>query len=230
MSKSTDDPVALKTELRKALLSKWRSNTALDFSDSKVAIPNFRGATAAAERLASEAVFEKTRTILTGLEDVLQPLRTRAMTAHKTLVAFERLPNGPMQFLVLDPSTIPVSNYERASSGAGFPTFARRVAVSSIPNCDLIVCAALAVDAGGGRLGDGSGAFDLAYATLRELGKLSVKTTIATLVHRLQVLDKKVPMTKLDAPVDMILTQEDKLLTRSKHARPARVGGVDGGL
>jgi 5-formyltetrahydrofolate cyclo-ligase len=230
VSKAKEDPATLKAELRKALLAKWRSATALDFSDSKVGIPNFRGAQNAAERLANEAAFDKARTVLTGLEDVLQPLRTRAMTAHKTLVAFEKLATGPLQFLVLDPSTIPVSNYERASSGAGFPTFARRVAVSAIPNCDFAICAALAVDASGGRLGDGSGVFDLAYATLRELGKLSVKTQIATLVHRIQVLEAKIPMTKLDAPVDLIFTHEDRLLTRTKHARPAKVGGADGGL
>jgi putative tricarboxylic transport membrane protein len=53
---------------------------------------------------------------------------------------------------------------------------------------------------------------------------------IATLVHRVQMLEGGVPMTKLDTPVDLILTPEDRLLTRTKHSRPAKVGGGDGGF
>ncbi len=230
MKNAPADPSAKKTELRKSLQKRWRSEAALDFSDSKIAVPNFRGADKAAERLSNEASFEKARALLTSLDDALLPLRTRAMSAHKTLVAYEKLSTGPLQFLVLDPSTIPVSNYERAASRGGFPTFARRVAVSAIPTCEIVVCGAFAVDASGGRLGDGSGDFDLAYATLRELGKISVKAMIATLVHRVQMLEGGVPMTKLDTPIDLILTPEDRVLTRTKHTRPAKVGGGEGGF
>jgi 5-formyltetrahydrofolate cyclo-ligase len=208
-----------KAELRSALLQHWRGEHALHISDAAVAIPGFRGSDDAATRLLAEPAFLRANAVLISLDASLDAFRRRALGAGKVLVAAPLAPGGP--YRVVEPAAIPLAHQERAADRDGFPRFARATPIDELPALDLVVLGAIAVDVAGGRLGDG-GAQDLAYAALREAGKLSVKTPIATLVHPRQLVERPIPMSEGDVPVDFIFTPDSKVVTRTAHPRPAQ--------
>jgi len=75
------------------------------------------------------------------------------------------------------------------------------------PNAvDLVVCGSVAVNRDGARIGKGAGYSDMEVALLCEAGLISPRTTIATTVHLLQVLNEPLPEAEHDFRVDLIVT------------------------
>jgi len=81
---------------------------------------------------------------------------------------------------------------------------------------------AVAVGLQGGRIGKGSGYFDLEYMILREIGSVEEATPICALVDDCQVL-KEVPMEAKDVAVDFILTPTRVITIERTIRRPAKV-------
>lgn len=205
-----------KQALRIDMMQRFRREKELEFSDATPVAPNFRGADQAVSRLASEPVFTKATVIFVTLDAALDRLRLRALESRKRLIA-----GDGDRFYQLDPDQIPQAHLAQAATRVGFPLFGKPIDASAIPPISLVVVAALAVDLSGSRLGDGSGSFDLAYATLREVGAISVKSPVVAMVHRSQVLDKPLPHEPFDTPIDMIVTPDHRLLTHTSHSRPS---------
>lgn len=97
------------------------------------------------------------------------------------------------------------------------------VGVDVMQPVDLIVCGSVAVHQSGARLGKGAGFSDIEMALLTEAGMLSDRTTIATTVHELQVLDDDLQEDKHDFRVDLIATQE-RVIRCESAKRPGRPG------
>ena len=205
-----------KQALRIDMMQRFRREKELEFSDAKPVAPSFRGSDQAVARLVSEPVFTKAPVLFVTLDAALEPLRLRALEARKRLIA-----SDGDRFFELDPDQIPQAHLAQAATRVGFPRFGKAIEPNQIAPIALVVASALAVDLSGSRLGDGSGSFDLAYATLREAGAISVKSPVVALVHRCQVLDKPLPHEPFDTPIDMIVTPDHRLLTHTSHSRPS---------
>ena len=81
------------------------------------------------------------------------------------------------------------------------------------------MCGTVAVNREGVRVGKGGGYSDLEFGLLVQAGLVGDRTTIATTVHPLQVLDEELPETEHDFRVDLVVTPDD-LLRPPRRPRP----------
>ncbi len=180
-------------------------------------IPNFKGARAAAARLAELPEFQQARAVKVNPDAPQQPVRQLVLEQGKLLLMpTPRLREG---FLLLDPDRLPPGSARRASTISGVFELARHIGLEELPRIDCIVVGSVAVTASGGRLGKGEGYAELEYATLRQLGRIAPDVPIATTVHDVQEVDD-VPIEPFDVPVDIIVTPTRVIRTGSKSAKP----------
>jgi 5-formyltetrahydrofolate cyclo-ligase len=157
-------------------------------------IPSFFGAEQAAERLGELPDWQAARVVKTVPDTAQKPVRELALGQGKLLyMAVPKLAE-PLPFRRFDPAT---------------PRRSELVAVENMLLVDLIVCGSVAVDRRGVRLGKGAGYSDIEVALLQEAGLIGPGTTIATTVHRLQVLDEDLPEAAHDFRVDVIVTPDE---------------------
>jgi 5-formyltetrahydrofolate cyclo-ligase len=184
-------------------------------------IPNFAGAEAAAEVLASAEEWRGARTLKANPDAPQLPVRTRALAEGKRVyMAVPRLVD-PKPFLLLDPNRLQVRP-RRAASIRGAGQHGVPVAISRMARIDLVVCGSVAVNRSGVRVGKGGGFSDLELALLIEAGKVDERTVIATTVHSLQVLGGDLPETGHDFRVDLIVTP-DEVIRAGARKRPTGV-------
>jgi len=171
-------------------------------------IPNFVGADAAADRLAASPVWRAARVVKAVPDKAQLPVRARALSEGKLVyMAVPRLADE-RPFYLLDPDTLTVAPAQAASS-RGAAAVARKVGVEELRPVDLVVCGSVAVNRDGVRIGKGAGYSDLEVALLCEAGLVGPRTTIATTVHSLQVVDEPLPEAEHDFRVDLIVTSDD---------------------
>jgi 5-formyltetrahydrofolate cyclo-ligase len=217
----TDTPAAVKAALRQAVWHRLEAEGLATFPRPVAGrIPNFRGAEAAAARLAATPAFQAARTVKINPDAPQRPLRHRALLAGKrVLVPTPRLRGG---FFLLDPAAIAPGRLLAAASISGFARYGRALALDALPPIDLVVMGAVAVAPDGARVGKGEGYAELEYAVLRMLGRLGPETPVCTTVHDVQVVDA-IPVEPFDVPVDLIATPTRLLTTATPYPRPAGV-------
>jgi len=187
-------------------------------------IPNFAGADAAAERLASTPEWKAASVCKSNPDAPQLPVRRRALRAGKTVyMAVPRL-RDERCFLELDPARIDDDDLDAAATLSHVDEHARRVGPDALPTVDLVVSGSVAVTTEGARVGKGEGYSDLEYAVLRELGAVDADTPVATTVHERQVVDDDVPVAAHDVPMDLLVTPERVVRPDVVAARPA---GID---
>ena len=185
-------------------------------------IPNFAGAEQAAERLAGLPVW-KTAAVIKAVPDRAQlPVRVRALEDGKLVYMAASKLAAERPFYLLDPATLAVPAREAADSKV-VPQIAPAVDVTEMSPIDLVVVGSVAVSGRGARLGKGAGYADLEIALLVEAGLVTERTTIATTVHDLQVLDEDLPELPHDFRVDLIATPERIIWCE----QPRRPEGID---
>jgi len=192
-------------------------------------IPNFEGASEAAQRLTETAVWDDAETVKANPDSPQLPVRRAALRAGKTVyMAVPRL-RDERCFYELDPDEL--DDIEAAPAVSNVADHARRVGPEAVGNVDLVVSGSVAVTEDGARIGKGEGYSDLEYAVLRELGLVDETTPVVTTVHELQiaggpegVVDTTVPVDDHDVPMDWVVTPERTVETETPHATPA---GVD---
>ncbi len=181
-------------------------------------IPNFVGAAQAAQRIASLDVWRQARVLKCNPDMPQQPLRQLALTAGKVIyMAVPRLTSQKC-FLELDPERI--GNLRLASTIKGAFKVGRPVHPREMRPIDLIVCGSVAVRPDGARLGKGGGFSDLEYAVARALGLVGPHTPIVTTVHRLQVVEEAVPMTRHDIVLDFFATPQELVQCQPAYPKP----------
>lgn len=89
----------------------------------------------------------------------------------------------------------------------------------------MIVIGSVVVSREGHRIGSGNGFCDLHIGLLCEVGAITNKTIIATLVHDAQVVDTlpQELFQKYDAPVDLIVTPTEVIRVSKRLPRPAGI-------
>ncbi|EMA12832.1 5-formyltetrahydrofolate cyclo-ligase [Haloarcula marismortui] len=192
-------------------------------------IPNFEGASEAAQRLTETAIWDAAETVKANPDSPQLPVRRAALRAGKTVyMAVPRL-RDEQCFYELDPAEL--DDIEAAPAVSNVADHARQVGPEAVGSVDLVVSGSVAVTEDGARIGKGEGYSDLEYAVLRELGLVDETTPVVTTVHELQivggpegVVDTTVPVDDHDVPMDWVVTPERTVETATTHTTPV---GVD---
>jgi 5-formyltetrahydrofolate cyclo-ligase len=190
----------------------WRAlerEQAARFPGARGRIPNFKGAEAAAARLAELPEWQAARVVKANPDAPQLPVRRQALRDGKLLyMAVPRLADEkPFVRVDVDPTI-------RRAMREGAP-----VDVDELEPVDLVVCGTVAVNRKGVRVGKGGGYSDLEFGLLVEAGLVGADTTIVTTVHGLQLLDEELPETEHDFRVDRIVTPDEVVRTR-RRLRP----------
>ena len=181
-------------------------------------IPNFEGATDAADRLTTLDVWKDAKTIKINPDAPQRPVRTRALEAGKRLyMAVPRLAEDK-PFIELDPANI--TNPADASTIGGAAEFGNPAAVESMDQIDMIVTGSVAVAENGVRIGKGEGYSDLEYAILKTAGIVTSATTIVTTIHEHQYWNSEIHAASHDVPMDWIITPTEAVSIDSDLHRP----------
>ncbi|MEU7688253.1 5-formyltetrahydrofolate cyclo-ligase [Streptomyces spectabilis] len=174
-------------------------------------IPHFRGAHAAADRLANTAAWQSARTIKAVPDRAQLPVRARALAEGKTVYMAVPALAAERPFFLLDPSRLDLTDPFEAASSQFAAAAAPTVEVESLGSIDMIVLGSVACDRSGTRIGKGAGYSDIEFALLTEAGLITPETLIVTTVHSLQVVDAAIPSTTHDVSVDLIVTPEETI-------------------
>lgn len=210
-----------KQRIRERIWHLLEERGAAAFPGAPGRIPNFVGASAAADRLAGTEEWRAARALKCNPDAPQRYVRLRALREGKLVyMAVPRLREARC-FWELDPSRL--RDVRAAASIGGAARFGRPVAPRELPHIDLVVAGSVAVARSGARLGKGGGYSDLEYALCRAAGCIDERSRVATTVHPLQIV-RAVPEAAHDFRVDLIATPERVL--RVKRARPQPVGIV----
>jgi 5-formyltetrahydrofolate cyclo-ligase len=184
-------------------------------------IPNFAGAADAAERLAATDAWRSADAVKANPDAPQLPVRRAALRRGKTVyMAVPRLRDENC-FLRLDPAEI--DDIDHATTIGGSSEVGEQVGPGAMGEVDLVVSGSVAVNGRGARVGKGEGYSDLEFALLRESGLVDDDTTTATTVHGFQVVDRGIPTTPRDVPIDWIHTPERTVRTDAPGAKPTGV-------
>jgi len=216
--------VSDKATLRQKFWTALEQAQAARFPGTRGRIPNFVGAETAAQHLISCAAWQRARRIKCNPDSPQRAIRRAALAAGKIVyMAVPKLADR-RPFIELDPAGLSPAELWKASSIRGAAALGRAVTLDEMPKLDLIVTGCVAVSRDGARLGKGGGYSDLEYALLREAGKITAETLVATTVHPVQIAaNGAIPMTRHDISVDLIATPEDLICCPRIFRRPTGV-------
>lgn len=185
-------------------------------------IPNFAGASDAAELLTELEDWQNADVIKSNPDSPQLPVRRRALREGKIVyMAVPRLRDARC-FLELDPTHI--EDTDAAATVSKGDRYAERVAPDAMPEVNLVVSGSVAVTPDGVRIGKGEGYSDLEYALLSEFGLVGAETTVATTVHDLQVVETAPDPADHDVPIDLVVTPTRPIRTGASRGRS---GGID---
>jgi 5-formyltetrahydrofolate cyclo-ligase len=202
--------VDAKQRVREHVWGTLESEGAARFPGARGRIPNFRGAEAAAERLAELPRWASAVVVKSNPDAPQLPVRRRARRDGKTLyMAVPRLAGDKPFVEVAGDPTI------KKAMAEGAP-----VRVEDLGHVDLVVCGTVAVNRAGVRVGKGGGYSDLELGLLVEAGLVDDATTIVTTVHPLQLLDEELPETAHDFRVDIVVTPDEVVHTDAPRRSP----------
>lgn len=191
-----------KTELRNHVWNALADSGDSLFPGAHGRIPNFTGREKAADNLSQHPAFKKATTIKINPDSPQTPVRENALRRGKTLyMAVPKLKERKC-FLELDPERMDGDPSDwstiKGASKHGSPIHPR-----NMPEIDLIVTGAVAVDGNGRRLGKGGGYSDIEFSLLLEFERITPTIPIFTTVHPIQELDLgQIP----DEPQDLTLS------------------------
>lgn len=190
-------------------------------------IPDFEGADRAAERLAALPQWRAARTVKCNPDPPQRWIRKRALEEGK--LVFTPVPELVRDFpyLRLDPERLTRAGvpFELAATAAGAIAHGERIGFEDAPFLEIYVVGSVAVATNGGRTGKGAGFADLEWGFFSALGRVGPQTRVLTSVHELQLVEAaELPLDAHDLPLDLIVTPERAIPTRTDRPRPE---GVD---
>jgi 5-formyltetrahydrofolate cyclo-ligase len=211
-----------KADLRRRIWSLLTDKGVSRFPGAAGRIPNFVGAERAARLLAALPEWQRARTCKCNPDAPQWPVRQLAIEQGKIVyMAVPRL-RTERCFVELDPKRIRGS-LRQAATIQGAAAGGRSVRGADVPPLDLVVCGSVAVNRRGARVGKGGGYSDIEFALLKVWGKVSADTPIATTVHPLQLVADEIEMRVHDIPVDLIVTPDEVVKTRTTFPRPSEI-------
>lgn len=213
-----------KAEWRQEIWGAMQREGVVRFPGAHGRIPNFKGAEAAAERLAQIPAWAQAASIKANPDSPQRPVRERALREGKRVwMAVPRL-RAEACFLELDPNDFEPEELRWASTIKGSTELGRPRTLAEMPRIDLVVAGSVVVDRNGRRIGKGGGYADLEYALAREAGLIDSATPVVTTVHPLQVVAGPLPTEPHDLVLTAIVTPQEVLACRERPAPPT---GID---
>ncbi|XP_033075125.1 methenyltetrahydrofolate synthase domain-containing protein isoform X6 [Trachypithecus francoisi] len=184
-------------------------------------IPNFKGASHAAEQLPRLQAFKTARTIKVNPDAPQKNARFFVLESKKTLlVPTPRLRTGLFNKIAPPPGATK-DILRKCATSQGVRNCSVPIGLDSRVLVDLVVVGSVAVSEKGWRIGKGEGYADLEYAMMVSMGAVSNETPVVTIVHDCQVVD--IPEELLeehDITVDYILTPTRVIATGCKRPQP----------
>lgn len=187
-------------------------------------IPNFKGAVDAVERFCSLNEFKDAKLIQISLDKPLEYLQKSSLKAGKEIIVpIPKLNNGlfvrvppPIDDGKIDEHFRAPTRQQRLLEGQSI------VKIDDKFNIDIVVVGSVCVDRDGRRIGKGLGFADLEYAMMRKIGSIKPDTTVVTIVHDSQIVDKLPDdlFKKHDVHVDIIVTPTETIIVNNKLKKP----------
>jgi len=206
-----------KKEIREYIWDLLYKKGVWDFPPPYGRIPNFKNAKKCADLLRKMEIWKNAKVLKINPDSPQYWVRYYCLCDRKILVMpTPRLREG---FLLLEPQTIPESEYRYAAKIKGAFMWGKKVKPWDLPEIDLIVEGSVAVTLKGARIGKGEGYGEIEYAILRQFGKVKEETPIVTTIHNLQIVDD-FEIDEWDVPVDYIVLPDKIIETRTKIKRP----------
>ncbi|PNI45849.1 MTHFSD isoform 4 [Pan troglodytes] len=184
-------------------------------------IPNFKGASHAAEQLPRLQAFKTARTIKVNPDAPQKSARFFVLESKKTLlVPTPRLRTGLFNKITPPPGATK-DILRKCATSQGVRNYSVPIGLDSRVLVDLVVVGSVAVSEKGWRIGKGEGYADLEYAMMVSMGAVSKETPVATIVHDCQVVDIPEELVEEhDITVDYILTPTRVIATGCKRPQP----------
>lgn len=182
-------------------------------------IPNFIGCERAAALLSGLTLWKRSRVIVSDSSAPQLAVRRAAIREGKIIYLMAPGLHSERCFIEIDPSALGRRAW-RAVGLRGALRYGRLVSPHDVRCVDLVILGSVAVTRQGARVGKGNGVTDLAYALLRQAGKVREYTPILTTVHPLQVVDDRIPMRAHDVPIDFLITPDQVVAAPSLYPRP----------
>jgi 5-formyltetrahydrofolate cyclo-ligase len=209
-----------KQHVRERIWSRFEESGEALFPGARGRIPNFRGAAAAADRLAATPEWRRARVVKCNPDAPQRPVRLRALREGKVVyMAVPRLADSRC-FWKLDPGRLDPGELADAATIRGASRLGRPVRPRELPHVDLIVAGSVVVNRKGVRVGKGGGYSDLEYAIGRQVGAIDSKTVVATTVHPIQVVPDELPSTAHDFFLDLIVTPRELIRPSRRRRQP----------
>lgn len=187
-------------------------------------IPDFQGSGQAIDRVCALPAYAAARHVFVTPDNSLIDLRRRLLQAGVSLVVSSY--NMASGFYLLRPGAIPGDHALYGAWTDGLAHFGEPLslkALSELGRFDLVATGASAVAASGVRFGRGHGFFDLEWRIFSDMGLVDNHTPLVTVVHDVQVLDKKLFPSPDDVLVDWICTPARTLTVQRETPRPRGV-------
>ncbi|RDX98042.1 5-formyltetrahydrofolate cyclo-ligase-like protein [Mucuna pruriens] len=217
------DPKAWKWVIRKRI---WDTMEASNFANNPRPvhhrIPNFVGASVAAQKMQELDVFQVAQCVKVNPDSPQKQVRFLTLSDGKKLLTPQpRLRTG--FFSILESNMLNLGTINEACTSVGVAKHGRPIGLDEKIKVDLIVIGSVAVDPWtGARLGKGEGFAELEYGMLRYMGAIDDSTPVVTSVHDCQLVDD-IPVEKLlihDVPVDIICTPTQVIFTHTSIPKP----------
>ena len=187
-------------------------------------IPDFDGSAAATDRALALPACAVARHVFVTPDNSLIDLRRRLMVAGTSLVVSSY--NMARGFYLLAPGCVPPAQALYAAWLDGIEHFGRAVTLADLASLGpfgFVATGASAVAASGVRFGRGHGYFDLEWRIFSDMGLVGERTPVVTLVHDVQLLDKRLYPSPNDVLADWICTPTRTLAVQRDAPRPRGV-------
>ena len=172
-------------------------------------IPNFKGASAAGDKVSTLSEFQDAKVIKVNPDKPQEEVRFRVLDSGKTLIVpTPRLTQGLFNRLEAEPGCTKES-LRKMSSRYGIDSLSKPVPMASRLKLDLVIIGSVAVDRLGRRIGKGEGFADLEWSmAASHHSAVTQETVVISTVHDVQVFDE-LPESLFschDLTVDIIVT------------------------
>ncbi|XP_049720374.1 methenyltetrahydrofolate synthase domain-containing protein isoform X2 [Elephas maximus indicus] len=184
-------------------------------------IPNFKGASQAAEQSPHLQELKVARTVKVNPNAPQKNACFFILDSHKTLlVPTPRLRTGLFNKIIPPPGAT-TDILRKCATSQGVRNYSVPIGLDSSVLVDLVVVGSVAVSEQGWRIGKGEGYADLEYAMMVSMGAVREETPVVTVVHDCQVVD--IPEALLedhDLTVDYVLTPTRVIKTGCRRPKP----------
>jgi len=181
-------------------------------------IADFEGGDAACARLTNDDYYRNSKLIFIAPDNCIERLRLQALRdGKKVLMTTYSIKRG---FWLLDPDVMSPDDFVYASTLDGMERVATPLTleeISKMPPVDYMVTGTGAINHEGVRFGKGHGFFDVEWGMLFKLGRISVNTPAAAVVHDCQLLTEKLHPEVFDTVADVVFTPTQTIHVKNPH-------------